>query len=570
MTNFIKMASLALVAVLVVGCQTGGPTPGAKAPAAIRSEIYQPSSPAFYYFAAAQFKLKQGDVNEAIWLLEQAIRHDPGSAYLKLEMANLLLIKKESDKALALVEQVIADDPDNIQALTLAGSIYQEQKKTDQATQAYEKVIALHPTDQNIYLLLGRIYWNKNDLENAERVFWRMKTDIPDSYAAYYFYGKVLSAEGKFDSAETALLKSLELEPSLDEPRLELLKIYKLHHQTAKIVQTYKAILQYDPQNYKAAFELAEQYRLMDQKPPSLKLLHTLGRQVRTDGAIISTLFELYIEPKQYKEAMWALEGMLQAAPGNSELHYLAGIASDNLGHNEQAFEHLAKVKPDSKFYNNAVVQRALLYHDLGKIDRAIKVVQNALLHDPSNADYYLYLGSFYEELERYDEAAKVLREGLEKDEKNPRLHFRLGVVYDKMGRKENSISAIKAVLRLTPNDAEALNYLGYTYADMGINLDEAQSLIQTALKLKPDDGYITDSLGWVYFKRGEYQQALKWLNKAVELVPDDPVILEHIGDVYLKMKSREKAMTYYERSLKKKAKDRKALEKKIRTLEIE
>jgi Flp pilus assembly protein TadD len=164
----------------------------------------------------------------------------------------------------------------------------------------------------------------------------------------------------------------------------------------------------------------------------------------------------------------------------------------------------------------------------------------------------------------------KVLREGLEKDAKNPRLHFRLGVVYDKMGRKESSISAIKAVLRLTPNDAEALNYLGYTYADMGINLDEAQSLIQTALKLKPDDGYITDSLGWVYFKRGKYQQALKWLNKAVELVPDDPVILEHIGDVYLKMESRKEAMTYYERSLKKKTKDREALEKKIRTLETQ
>ena len=570
MINLIKIAVLALAAVVVAGCQTAGPAPGAEASAATRSTVYQPSSPAFYYFAAAQLKLKQGDVNEAIWLLEQAIRHDPASSYLKLEMANLLLIKKEADKALVLVEQVIAADPDNVQALILAGSIYQEKKKPDQAAQAYEKVIALHPADQNIYLLLGRIYWNKNDLENAERVFLRMKTDIPDSYAAYYFYGKVLAAEGKFDSAETALLKSLELEPSLDEPRLELLKIYQLHHQTGKIVQTYKSILKYDPQNYKAAFGLAEQYRSMDRKSPSLKLLDALGRQVRTDRAIIATLFELYIEPKRYKEAMWALEGMLKAAPGNSELHYLAGIASDNLGNNEQALEHLAKVKPDSKFYKNAVVQRALLYHDLGKIDRAIKVVQNALVHDPSNADYFLYLGSFYEELERYDDAVKVLREGLEKDAQNPRLHFRLGVVYDKMGRRESSISAIKAVLRLTPNDAEALNYLGYTYADMGINLDEAQGLIQTALKLKPDDGYITDSLGWVYFKRGEYRQALKWLNKAVELVPDDPVILEHIGDVYLKMKSREKAMTYYERSLKKKAKDREALEKKIRTLETQ
>ena len=85
---------------------------------------------------------------------------------------------------------------------------------------------------------------------------------------------------------------------------------------------------------------------------------------------------------------------------------------------------------------------------------------------------------------------------------------------------------------------------------------------------MKPDDGYITDSLGWVYFKRGQYTQALKWLNKAVQLVPDDPTILEHIGDVYLQMESREKALNFYRRSLKKKEKDRQALKEKIRILQ--
>jgi tetratricopeptide (TPR) repeat protein len=136
------------------------------------------------------------------------------------------------------------------------------------------------------------------------------------------------------------------------------------------------------------------------------------------------------------------------------------------------------------------------------------------------------------------------------------------------MGNKQNSISAIKAVLHLTPNDAEAMNYLGYTYADLGINLDEAETLIQTALKIKPGDGYITDSLGWVYFKRGQYNKALIWLKKAVQLIPEDPVILEHLGDVYRQMNSREKALGLYQRSLEKKDKDRRTLEEKIRTLQ--
>ena len=135
------------------------------------------------------------------------------------------------------------------------------------------------------------------------------------------------------------------------------------------------------------------------------------------------------------------------------------------------------------------------------------------------------------------------------------------------MGRKDQSIAAMKNVLRLTPNDAEALNYLGYTYADMGINLDEAEMLIQSALKIKPDDGYITDSLGWVYYKRGDYSRALKLLTKAVSMIPDDPVILEHLGDVYYQMNSKENALNYYRQSLKKKTSGRDVLERKVRAL---
>ncbi|MEJ2660113.1 MAG: tetratricopeptide repeat protein [Desulfobacteraceae bacterium] len=507
--------------ICAVGCQAGrsaqnaGPRPEALA-------TYESTS-SFYLFAAAQFKLKEGDVNAAIRLLGQAVKLDTSSAYLKLELVNLLLIKKEDQHALKLVEQVLSQDPDNIQALTLAGGIYQKQKMT-------------------------RI--------------------IPDSYAAFYFFGKVLSAEGKLEAAESALLRSLELEPSLEEPRAELLKIYQTQNKPAKIAKTYQSMLALDPDNHRAALGLAEHYRQMNKPALSLKLLKDLGRRVDRDGSIISAIFEMFVETKQYEEALWALEGVLQSAPSNSDLHYMAGITLDGMERDDEALKHLAQVQPGSKFYNNAVIHSALLYHDMGKMNRAIGVVQAALAHDPDNADYYLYLGSFYEELERYDEALKIFQEGLRRDDKNARLHFHIGVVYDKMGSRQDSISAIKAVLKLTPNDAEALNYLGYTYADMGINLDEAETLIQTALRLKPDDGYITDSLGWVYFKRGQYTRALKWLNKAVQLVPDDPTILEHIGDVYLQMDSREKALTFYQRSLKKKEKDRQALKEKIRNLQ--
>ncbi|MDP7416588.1 MAG: tetratricopeptide repeat protein, partial [Desulfobacterales bacterium] len=144
---------------------------------------------------------------------------------------------------------------------------------------------------------------------------------------------------------------------------------------------------------------------------------------------------------------------------------------------------------------------------------------------------------------------------------------FRLGVVYDKLKRKEDSMEAMRKVIRVDPKNANALNYLGYSYADLGENLDEAEKLIKEALKYKPDDGYITDSLGWVYFKKGLFQKALKFLEKAIHLVPDDPIILEHLGDAYLKTGSKLKALEYYQQSLKMKKKDKKDIERKIQDL---
>ncbi|MDH3827604.1 MAG: tetratricopeptide repeat protein, partial [Desulfobacterales bacterium] len=83
----------------------------------------------------------------------------------------------------------------------------------------------------------------------------------------------------------------------------------------------------------------------------------------------------------------------------------------------------------------------------------------------------------------------------------------------------------------------------------------------------KPDDGYITDSLGWVYYKKGEFEKAVQYLQKAVQMVPDDPIMLEHLGDAYLKLNDKAKALKYYNKSLKNKEKDKEELEKKIRSI---
>jgi Flp pilus assembly protein TadD len=114
----------------------------------------------------------------------------------------------------------------------------------------------------------------------------------------------------------------------------------------------------------------------------------------------------------------------------------------------------------------------------------------------------------------------------------------------------------MRKVVALDPEDANALNYLGYTYADLGIKLDEAETLVEKAMEFKSDDGYITDSLGWVYYQQGRYEEAVEVLEKAVELVSDDSIILEHMGDAYLKVGRKKDALAFYRKALDRKQED--------------
>jgi tetratricopeptide (TPR) repeat protein len=567
------MPVMLVLAILVSGCQSGGSAAGY--PSESNRSLIPAARPvgsadagAYHYYLMAQLTLNEGNLSEAQWYLEQAIQFDPRSILLKMELSDIHLAQHDFKKALDLVERVLVDQPHHVDALIRAGRIHMQMGDRSSAKAAFEKALAIDSSDPNIFIQLGGIYWNENDPVSAERVFASMALRFPESFAAYYFYGKALAAQGKFDLAEDAFKRSLELEPSLEEPRHELVKIYQSQNRIEQAMQAYQNLLFYHPDNNKAALELAILYHQANQEEPGLRLLIELGRLSEDDSTILAYFFEQYYETQQYELALWVLGGMLQGAAQNSELHYLAGLTYDGLKQPQNALAHLKKVQAHSRFYDNAVVHRALLLHDAGQIDQAIEVIEQALVHDPQHAKYYLYMGAFYEDLQHYEKALAALKQGSAIDEGNARFHFRIGVIHDKMGNRQDAIVAIKQSLQIQPEDAEALNYLGYTYAELGIHLEEAEGLIRRALRIKPQDGYITDSLAWVYYKMGRYQEALEWMIKAVSLAPEDPTILEHMGDVYLKLDQSDKAMKYYRRSLELKDDDRSALEEKIRALQ--
>jgi tetratricopeptide (TPR) repeat protein len=163
-----------------------------------------------------------------------------------------------------------------------------------------------------------------------------------------------------------------------------------------------------------------------------------------------------------------------------------------------------------------------------------------------------------------FEGAVAFLQRLQAEDPDDVELLYSLGVVYGEAGRIEDSLRIMHQVVERNRDHAGALNYIGYTWAEQGENLEQAEALIVRALEIRPEDGYITDSLGWVYYMkarpllqsgqleegRGLLERAVRELERAAELTGGDPVIAEHLGDAYRLLDDRRRALEMYEEAL--------------------
>ena len=277
----------------------------------------------------------------------------------------------------------------------------------------------------------------------------------------------------------------------------------------------------------------------------------------------------IHMELEQFDDAIKVFSTMLEKDPSLHLIRLYLGMAYEEKVQLETALAEFQKIPRDSSSYTEAVGHIAFILKSQNKPDAAVDFLKKAITENPKQLELYLNLSSLYESLGKHDDGLALLFEAQKLFDADPRLHFRIGVMYDKLGKRSESIDQMKKVIALNPKDAQALNFLGYTYAEMGINLEEALGYLKRAVELRPNDGFILDSLGWIYFKLKRYDDAARKLEDAVALVDDDSTIVEHLGDVYHAQKDHKKALKAYKKALDIEP-DRKELAEKIRRIKAE
>jgi Flp pilus assembly protein TadD len=151
--------------------------------------------------------------------------------------------------------------------------------------------------------------------------------------------------------------------------------------------------------------------------------------------------------------------------------------------------------------------------------------------------------------LSDHESAISAFEKSLEIRSGNPQAHYGLGVALDRVGRVEAAADQFREVAKLEPENAEALNYLGYMLAEKGIHLDEAVQVLERAVELHPENGYYLDSLGWAHFRKGSFERARGYLERAVRFAREDSVIFEHLGDALEKVGEHAKAREAWQKA---------------------
>ena len=247
-----------------------------------------------------------------------------------------------------------------------------------------------------------------------------------------------------------------------------------------------------------------------------------IGQEGGTEVAFLYLRLALYLDPN--------IAGGLAALS--------LGNLLDANDQNAAAIETYEAIATDAPFRALGQLRAALALDRLDRTDEAEKAFKQAIAGNPDVQSYISY-GNMLRGRERFAEAAEVYTQAIDRIPSPAAADWSLfyfrGIAYERTKEWPKAEADFKKALELSADQPLVLNYLGYSWVDMGRNLDEAMGMIKKAVELRPNDGYIVDSLGWAYYRLGQYDKAVEELERAIGLRPDDPVINDHLGDAYWK-----------------------------------
>lgn len=528
-------AGLALIASLSVSLQ---PIMAQEAVTTVQSPVDPLQIGSFSgAFLAARTAEQDQDYDSATLYYRRALTLDPGNQQIERSLFVGLLAKGDFPQSLRYAEKLkLVRDVSRL--ATLAMGVDSLRKKDFK--QAEKLFATSNETDLDGLIDGLLVAWSKQgkgDTKGALATLDAMKG--PPWYSLFVGYHRALIAEMGGDKAEARksfneVMENKDAGSAAPETYLRLAEAYAGflarsgdRKAALEVLNTADAFVPGRPPitNLRERIEGNQPVAPMFVSPVagSAEVLLNLATALNQSGS--ESYVRLYL---QLARALNPANDMI--------LLQLAGIAEQQQRPNE-AIALYSKISNRSSLKRAAELQIGLNLADLDRNAEAIDHLKLALEHDSDDLRAYLALGGVYTADKKFAEAAAIYDRAVAliaaPKRSNWMVFYQRGIAYERLKEWDKAEPNFKKALELFPDQPQVLNYLGYSWVDMSINLQDGLNMIKKAVELRPSDGYIVDSLGWAYYRLGQFDDAVRELERAVSLLPGDPVLNDHLGDAY-------------------------------------
>ncbi len=506
-----------------------------------------------YYFSMAEAFSLDGDSQKAIENFKLTLVYDKEAAIVNTRLAAEYLKQGMTSEALTQAEEAVEKDPKNIDSRLLLGGLYSSMKLYDRAMEQYQAVIQQDPKNLEAPLYIGAIYSEKQEYDKAIKHFESL-LKVPEystPYLVHYYVGRIHLEQGEnfYKKAEESFKLALNKKPDFSEAAMVLGQYYSKTKNSDKMINLYQRFQKENGPQAKMAEVLAQYYLEKNDLDSAYEQLEIIEENSEENLGTRMKMALILIEKKMYDKASHRLESILMEAPESDKIRFYLAAVYEEMKEFDKALIHFAKVPVYSQFYVESVIHSAYILKQKDKLPNAISIVEGAIANKKDQPQLHTTLASLYDDKGELDKAKLILENAILNFPENTQLKFYYGTIVDKSGNKPLVIEVMKKVIEIDSKHSQALNYLAYTWAELGENLAEAEDLARRAVKLEPKDPYVMDTLGWVLFKRNKFDESIKILEVAYKTQGNISIIAEHLGDVYYKKSMPEKAIKMYQKA---------------------
>lgn len=507
-----------------------------------------------YYFSMGEAYSLEGNGMAAIEAFKMTLIYDQNSPTVNMRLAAEYLKQGMISESLTQAEDAVKKDEKNVDAHLLLGGLYSSMKLYPKAMDQYHTVLKLDPSNMEAPLYIGALYSEQKQSDKAVKYFESLvkNPDYTSPYLAQYYIGRVRmeQPEPKYQkAAEEALKKAIHMKPDFSDAVISLGSLYSRQKHEDKAIALYRTFQKENTPSPKIAEILSQTYIEQGKYDLAFEQLEILEQNSEEPLNVRMKMALILIEQKKFAQAEEKLEQVLKEAPESDKVRFYLAAVYEETQQSEKAVREFKKIPSSSTFYGEAVVHASFLLKGMNRGDEAIEVIAKGLEQRQDQPQIYAMYASLLDEKTDYKKAAQVLEQGIQKFPDNAQLRFYYGTINDRLGKRDVVINEMKKVLEIDPNHVQGMNYLAFTWAEMNMNLPDAEKLARRATELEPQDGYILDTLGWILFKQNKYNESVKFLEAAHKYQSSVSIIAEHLGDAYYKQSMVDKAKKMYRKA---------------------